>query len=82
MSELLGLASREWYVEENFLFQKLIFINFDWSNMREIVWNSTMRMTVSEWHAHSVLKLTEKKNSNLTHNCDKANQLEQDKQRD
>ena len=47
--------------------------------MREIVWNSTMRMTVNEWHAQSVLKLTEKKNSNLTHNCDKANQLEQDK---
>ena len=32
MSELFGLASREWYGEEN----------FDSSNIREIVWNSTI----------------------------------------
>ena len=37
VSELLGLTSREWYGEENFLFQKLVFMDVDQSKMREIV---------------------------------------------
>ena len=58
------------------LSQKLIFINSDWSDMLAIVWNctvanqfqqdKTIRMTVNEWHPHSVLNLRGKKYSKLT----------------
>ena len=37
VSELLGLTSREWYGEENFLLQKLIFMDVNQNKMREIV---------------------------------------------
>ena len=58
-----------------FLFQKLIFLSFNWSSMRNSVWHctdtnhfkqgQTIRMTVNEWHPHSVLNLRGKKNSKL-----------------
>ena len=37
VSELLDLTSREWYGEENFLFQELVFMDVHQSKMREIV---------------------------------------------
>ena len=37
VSELLDLTSRDWYGEENFLLQKLIFMDVDQNKMREIV---------------------------------------------
>ena len=63
-----------------FLFQKLIFLSFNWSSMRNSVWHctdtnhfkqgQTIRMTVNEWHPHSVPNLRKKKSiQNLTHNC-------------
>ena len=63
-----------------FLFQKLIFLSFNWSSMRNSVWRctdanhfkqgQTIRMMVNEWHPHSVLNLRGKKRiQNLTHNC-------------
>ena len=58
-----------------FLFRKLIFLSFNWSSMRNSVWHctdtnhvkqgQTIRMTVNEWHPHSVLNLRGKKNSKL-----------------
>ena len=35
--ELPGLTSREWFGEENFLSQKLVFMDVDQNKMREIV---------------------------------------------
>ena len=40
VSELLGLTSREWYGEENFLFQKLVFMDVDQTRCVKLFWNS------------------------------------------
>ena len=47
VSELLDLTSREWYGEENFLFQKLVFMDVDQSKMREIVLEQQQREPIS-----------------------------------